>query len=236
MHNLRLHVIPLTNEEKDSNGKPVKPYPLLRASSPNSLIVSILSTRAPISNSSSIRSWIGRRGQHQINTDAAGRRTLGNQIAAGIPGKIVCFLRWGSGSSPTGNGNAYPPPGAGPKPSHVDDVEQNYVALPNRIVLSFGLLNQGNGAFVAHELGHYLGLYHTFPGWTDLDGPLYEKFGGHNALCFPGRSGRDRLHSETLQLGVPARRIAGSNSGACVVCVRGVDGCAYRWLSPISGY
>jgi hypothetical protein len=114
----------------------------------------------------------------ELNTDGPNMRQLGNNIAAAFPGKIVCFLRWGSGPSPTGNGNAYPPPGAGPKPPHVDDVVQNYVALPNRIAPNFGLLNQGNGGFVAHEFGHYLGLYHTFPGWTDLNGPVYARFSG----------------------------------------------------------
>lgn len=27
-------------------------------------------------------------------------------------------------------------------------------------------------------MGHYLGLYHTFPGWDDLDGPVYARFNG----------------------------------------------------------
>jgi hypothetical protein len=47
----------------------------------------------------------------------------------------------------------------------------DYVALPNRI----DLLNQVNGSFVAHELGHYLGWYHTFPGWDGHD-PVFQRF------------------------------------------------------------
>jgi hypothetical protein len=87
---------------------------------------------------------------------------LGNKIAAEFPTKIVCFLRWGSGDEPTGNGNAYPPPRPGiPAPLGIGDSVQNYVALPNNI----GGLNQNPG-FVSHEFGHYLGLYHTFPGWN----------------------------------------------------------------------
>jgi hypothetical protein len=45
--------------------------------------------------------------------------------------------------------------------------------LPNLLDGSFMFLNLGNGSFVAHELGHYLGLYHTFPGWNDVDGPVF---------------------------------------------------------------
>src|SRR5262249_19802122 len=92
----------------------------------------------------------------------------------GIPGKVLCLLRWGSDPfSPTGNGNAYPPPGACPLPLNMNDVEQNYVALPNRIGPGASFLDLGSGSFFAHEVGHYLGLYHTFPGWSDLFGPVY---------------------------------------------------------------
>src|SRR5215475_3883680 len=165
MYELRLHIIPLTNEEKDSSGKPVKSYDVTPQEFAQlidrvNLVYAGTNIRflfdpefdwAPMANT-------------EINTDGANQRQLCNKIAAGIPGKIVCFLRWGGGTGRTGNGNAYPPPGAGPKPSHVDDIVQNYVALPDQIAPNFGLLNQGNGSFVAHELGHYLGLYHTFPG------------------------------------------------------------------------
>src|SRR5262249_53420304 len=48
-----------------------------------------------------------------------------------------------------------------------------YVALPNRIGPGASFLDLGSGSFFAHEVGHYLGLYHTFPGWSDLFGPVY---------------------------------------------------------------
>jgi hypothetical protein len=34
-----------------------------------------------------------------LNSDAPAMRQRGNAIAAGIPGKIVCFLRWGGDPS-----------------------------------------------------------------------------------------------------------------------------------------
>lgn len=68
-----------------------------------------------------------------LNSDGADMRTRGNKIASTLPGKLVCFLRWGSQTARTGNGNAYPPPGANPKSQDVTDVEQDYVALPNQI-------------------------------------------------------------------------------------------------------
>lgn len=38
----------------------------------------------------------------EINTDGANQRKLCNDIAAGIPCKIVCFIRWGPDVDPTG--------------------------------------------------------------------------------------------------------------------------------------
>jgi len=174
--NLRLHIIPLTDAELDANRNPTRPY----AITPQEFADLVMRVNWSF-DGTGIRlvfnpdtDWQPM-ADTQLNTDAAGSRERGNQIAASIPGKIVCFLRWGSKATPTGNGNSYPPPGAGPKPPSVDDIVQNYVALPNRIAPNFGLLNQGNGSFVAHEVGHYLGLYHTFPGWDGHD-PIFRRY------------------------------------------------------------
>ena len=128
MHDLRLHVIPLTNESKDPPPKAftVTPQEFSQVIDRVNLVYAGTNVRflfdpefdwAPLANT-------------EINTDGANQRALCNQIADAFPGTIVCFLRWGPGASPTGNGNAYPPPGAGTKPPHVNDVVQNYVALP----------------------------------------------------------------------------------------------------------
>jgi hypothetical protein len=109
-----------------------------------------------------------------------------NNFSASHLGKMVCFLRWGNDpknpESPTGNGNAYPPPGAGPMPENVEDHVQNFVELPDFSDPGYGGLNQGGGGFMAHEFGHYLGLYHTFPGWSDRTGPLYSRIDGDGPL------------------------------------------------------
>ncbi len=108
-------------------------------------------------------------GMNQDATIAAG----GNAFAATLPGRIPLLLRWGSAADPTGNGNAYPPPGAGTLPANVTDADQRYVALPSLYpTTGLSFLTLGNGSFVAHELGHYLGLYHTFPGWDGIN-PMY---------------------------------------------------------------
>ena len=94
----------------------------------------------------------------------------GNALAATLPGRIPVLLRWGSGAGVTGNGNAFPPPGAGTLPANVTDNDQRYVALPSLYpTTGLSFLTLGNGSFAAHELGHYLGLYHTFPGWDGVN-------------------------------------------------------------------
>lgn len=86
----------------------------------------------------------------------------GNAIAAKIPGKVVVFFRHGPKASPTGNGHAYPPAtGASvPKSAPLPTANVAYVAMPN----TKAGINQSD-SFFSHELGHYLGLFHTFPGW-----------------------------------------------------------------------
>ncbi len=82
-----------------------------------------------------------------------------NGIAAKRPGKIVVFFRHGEGKDPTGNGYAYPPDIGKPIPPSWkwEPKNVNFVAMPNAA-------KNISGGFLAHEIGHYLGLYHTFPG------------------------------------------------------------------------
>jgi hypothetical protein len=157
---LRLHVIALSNSD-GSNANTVKPNEFAALVERVNLSFANTGLRFlfdPVSD------WM-EMADDDLNIDGPKQRQRGNEMAARWPHKVVCLLRW----SPGGNGNAYPPPGVNPKPPHVNDEEQNYVALPNQL----GVLSQLNGSFIAHEMGHYLGLYHTFPGWHDSTGPVY---------------------------------------------------------------
>jgi len=71
---------------------------------------------------------------------------LANRIAAEHAGKLVIFFRFGPGASPTGGGFS----------SH----EYNFVAAPGFDHTS--VCGRQNIHLLAHEIGHYLGLPHTF--------------------------------------------------------------------------
>ena len=113
--------------------------------------------------------WEPRNDTQLNNEDNSGSSwwVYGNQIASRYPGKIVIFFRHGPGPNAVGWGHAYPPntgqtvPPVVPLPT--DDVK--YVSLPN--VNNWDTPDNGN--FIAHEVGHYLGLFHTHPGWGTGD-------------------------------------------------------------------
>jgi hypothetical protein len=108
-----------------------------------------------------------------LNREQASSLATGNQIAATEQGRIPLLLRFGPDASPTGNGRGVPPlPPAVPAGHPIAPTwQQDFVWLPNSLDLKVNtMLNLGDGSFVAHELGHYLGLYHTFPGWNDVAG------------------------------------------------------------------
>src|SRR5262249_11268205 len=79
----------------------------------------------------------------------------------------VIFFRHGKGPNPVGWGHAYPPNTGQTVPPIVpllsDDVK--YVSLPNARDWD----TPDNGNFIGHEVSHYLGLFHTHPGWGTSD-------------------------------------------------------------------
>jgi hypothetical protein len=114
------------------------------------------------------------RADTQLNQEQSGWQQTAEQVAAAHADRIVLFLRWGSDpANRTGNGNAFPPPGVNPTPRNMSDVKQDFVMLPDRLDGTLSFLNLDNGSFMAHELGHYLGLYHAFPGWGNPSSPVY---------------------------------------------------------------
>ena len=75
-------------------------------------------------------------------------KQLGNQIAAKYPGRIVIFFRYGKGSGPNGSGFSW--------------WDYDFVVMPSTDIIEH--CGGMNPYFLAHEMGHYLGLPHTFGG------------------------------------------------------------------------
>ncbi|XZN89852.1 MAG: hypothetical protein ACM65M_19635 [Microcoleus sp.] len=87
-----------------------------------------------------------------------------NKVAAEHRGKLVVFLRWGADKNkPADNWFAYPPNTGQAIPARAKLPHDNidFVAITNQAD-RFG---SRAGVILAHETGHYLGLFHTHPGW-----------------------------------------------------------------------
>ena len=73
-------------------------------------------------------------------------KSLGNELASHFPGKVLLLFRHGPGDTPTGGG--------------FSSTTYNFVALPGYDVTT--VCGGQNEYLFAHEMGHYLGLNHTF--------------------------------------------------------------------------
>ena len=99
---------------------------------------------------------------NQLSSSGAGW-SAANVVASQHYGKVVVFVRHGDSNTATGNGFAFPPQSG---------KSANFIALPGFTKTTIpkdafsGPWVQNRWLF-GHELGHYLGLGHTFPGWND---------------------------------------------------------------------
>ena len=106
--------------------------------------------------------------------------TKGNAVAAKIRGEFTVFLRWGKDTGTSANNwFAYPPDTGQKKPAHAKLPHKNidFVAVTNQ-ASKFG---SKAGIVLAHEFGHFFGLFHTHPTWgapaPDLVVALVKKHG-----------------------------------------------------------
>jgi hypothetical protein len=104
--------------------------------------------------------------------------TAADSVASKYPGKIVVYFRYGPDSLPTGSGFSW--------------YDYNFVAMPGFDTDVCGYQNIG---MLAHEIGHYLGLPHTFNAiYSDIPEAesAFEK-SGYSAAIFDGDGLSDTL-------------------------------------------
>lgn len=190
---LRLHVIPLSNTDGITKKYNVTPQQFAALVDRVNAVYAGTGIRFVFDQSTD---WVPM-ADTDLNTDGADQLDRGNALAAAVPHKILCLLRWGNETDgkPTGNGNANPPPGNAPKPPDVPDYEKNFVALPSNVSAFAGandFPNYDTANAVGHELGHYLGLYHTFDGWSAYS-TVFARFCDAQGKCsLPSASAADQ--------------------------------------------
>lgn len=109
----------------------------------------------------------------------------GDQIAAQTPDKLVLFFRWGPGEDPTGGA--------------FSSVDYNFVAMSG---FDTGVCGYQNIGMLAHEIGHYLGLPHTFPAVyaNPAEAEAALKKGGNSARVFDADGFSDTLPDPFIAL------------------------------------
>jgi hypothetical protein len=110
----------------------------------------------------------------ELPGDAAWERgkLAGNDLASHYPEKVLLLFRHGSESAPTGGG--------------FSSDTYNFVVMPGFDVTTICGSTQ-NIYLLAHEMGHYFGLKHTFRQFkTKLDAAAALKRAGNNPTAFDG--------------------------------------------------
>ena len=106
-----------------------------------------------------------------------------NTVAKQHRGRMVIFLRWGKDTAKrASNWFAYPPNTGQQQPAQakLPTANVDFIAVTNN-----GSGFENRGGVLAHEVGHYLGLFHTHPGWGNTSVETIEKLvteGGTAAL------------------------------------------------------
>lgn len=156
---------------------------------------------------------------------------LANLYASAYPNKAVVFSRYGPGPDPTGGGFSWS--------------DLNFVVMPGYGDASH--CGHAHTEMLAHELGHYMGLWHTFPGnpfATKTDAENYFLGHGSNPAIFEGDGLSDTEpdppirtmecdHSPTVTLGtttftLPRTNIMSYYDEAAVVSPQQID--RVRWF------
>lgn len=109
------------------------------------------------------------------------QRTLANKIAASTPDRMLVIFRWGTGTNPTGAGFSW--------------TDNDFIVMPGFFPTQ--VCGEQNIGLLAHEVGHYLGLPHTFS-WIASTINQVESFfviNNHNPQVFEG-DGRDETHPD----------------------------------------
>ena len=147
----------------------------------------------PATDFSDVRSTLvnNMTGTGDANWDA--ERHAANQIAAGYPGKMTFLFRWGPGSAPTGGGFSW--------------WDYSFTILPG--FYDTGLCGGQNIKLLAHELGHHLGLPHTFGATfnTEAEAANYLAANGNNPAVFDG----DGLADTPPDPGIASQQCPGTN-------------------------
>jgi hypothetical protein len=109
------------------------------------------------------------------------QRTLANTIAASTPDRMMVLFRWGTGVNPTGGGFSW--------------TDNDFIVMPGFFTTQ--VCGEQNIGLLAHEVGHYLGLPHTFS-WIASTINQVESFfviNNHNTQVFEG-DGRDETEPD----------------------------------------
>jgi hypothetical protein len=106
-------------------------------------------------------------------------KRAGNRLAAEHPGKLTLIFRHGPGPHPTGGGFSW--------------VDYDFVVMPGFEVTT--ICGKQNIGVFAHEVGHYLGLSHTFTREFETIAQADEWLRDHNGQvsCFEGDGLSDTL-------------------------------------------